>query len=169
MNAQKFTQKSLEAVQNAQNLASEYQNMQIEQVHLLAALVQQEDGLIPQLLRKMGKDSDAVATAAMSAVERLPHVTGSGRESGKIYVANDVDRVLSQAEKSADTMKDEYVSVEHLFLSLIENGNDDVRKIFQQFQIDRNTFLTTLQSVRGNTRVTSDSPEDTYEDRKSVV
>ena len=163
MNAQKFTQKSLEAVQNAQNLASEYQNMQIEQVHLLAALVQQEDGLIPQLLRKMGKDSDAVATAAMSAVERLPHVTGSGRESGKIYVANDVDRVLSQAEKSADTMKDEYVSVEHLFLSLIENGNDDVRKIFQQFQIDRNTFLTTLQSVRGNTRVTSDSPEDTYD------
>ncbi len=163
MNAQKFTQKSLEAVQNAQNLASEYQNMQIEQVHLLAALVQQEDGLIPQLLRKMGKDSDAVATAAMSTVERLPHVTGSGRESGKIYVANDVDRVLSQAEKSADTMKDEYVSVEHLFLSLIENGNDDVRKIFQQFQIDRNTFLTTLQSVRGNTRVTSDSPEDTYD------
>ncbi len=163
MNAQKFTQKSLEAVQNTQNLASEYQNMQIEQVHLLAALVQQEDGLIPQLLRKMGKDSDAVATAAMSAVERLPHVTGSGRESGKIYVANDVDRVLSQAEKSADTMKDEYVSVEHLFLSLIENGNDDVRKIFQQFQIDRNTFLTTLQSVRGNTRVTSDSPEDTYD------
>ena len=166
MNAQKFTQKSLEAVQNAQNLASEYQNMQIEQVHLLAALVQQEDGLIPQLLRKMGKDSDAVATAAMSAVERLPHVTGSGRESGKIYVANDVDRVLSQAEKSADTMKDEYVSVEHLFLSLIENGNDDVRKIFQQFQIDRNTFLTTLQSVRGNTRVTSDSPEDTYDVQK---
>ena len=163
MNAQKFTQKSLEAVQNAQNMASAYQNMQIEQVHLLAALVQQEDGLIPQLLRKMGKDSDAVATAAMSAVERLPHVTGSGRESGKIYVANDVDRVLSQAEKSADTMKDEYVSVEHLFLSLIENGNDDVRKIFQQFQIDRNTFLTTLQSVRGNTRVTSDSPEDTYD------
>ena len=163
MNAQKFTQKSLEAIQNAQNLAVEYQNMQIEQVHLLAALAKQEDGLIPQLLRKMGKDSEAFATAAMSEVEKLPHVTGSGRESGKIYVASDVDRVLTMAEKSAENMKDEYVSVEHLFLSLIENGNESVQKILKNNGIDRNGFLATLQSVRGNTRVTSDSPEDTYD------
>ena len=163
MNAQKFTQKSLEAIQNAQNLASEYQNMQIEQVHLVAALTQQDGGLIPQLLRKMNVDAEAFATAAMAEVEKLPHVTGSGRESGKIYVAQDVDQVLAGSEKIAETMKDEYVSVEHLFLSLIDHANNDVRALFQRFQIDRNRFLGVLQSVRGNTRVTSDSPEDTYD------
>ncbi len=161
MNAQKFTQKSLEAVQRANDLAVSNQHMQIEQVHLLTALLQQEDGLIPQLMKKMG--ADGLTTAAEKAMNGLHRVTGSGREAGKIYVANDVDRVLTGAEQIADRMKDEYVSVEHLFLALLDHGNDVVKKLMQQYGVQRNGFLSALQTVRGNTRVTSDAPEGTYD------
>ena len=116
MNAQKFTQKSLEAIQEAQNLAIEYQNMQIEESHLIVALIRQENGLIAQLLKKMELDSEAVETAAMAEVEKLPRVTGSGRESGKVYVSAAVDSALVYAEQMAEKMKDDYVSVEHVFL-----------------------------------------------------
>ncbi|MBQ9083328.1 MAG: type VI secretion system ATPase TssH, partial [Clostridia bacterium] len=161
MNAQKFTQKSLEAVQRANDLAVSNQHMQIEQVHLLTALLQQEDGLIPQLMKKMG--ADGLAAAAEKAMNGLHRVTGSGREAGKIYVATDVDRVLTGAEQIADRMKDDYVSVEHLFLALLDHGNDTVKKLMQQYGVQRNGFLSALQTVRGNTRVTSDSPEGTYD------
>lgn len=163
MNAQKFTQKSLEAIQEAQNLAIEYQNMQIEESHLIVALIRQENGLIAQLLKKMELDSEAVETAAMAEVEKLPRVTGSGRESGKVYVSATVDSALVYAEQMAEKMKDDYVSVEHVFLSLLENPDDAAKRIFAQFGIEKNKFLAVLQSVRGNTRVTSDSPEDTYD------
>ena len=163
MNAQKFTQKSLEAVQTANNIALENNNMQIEQEHLLYALLTMDESLIAQLLKKMEKDPQAVAQAVKQQIDKMPGVTGSGREAGKIYIAQDVDRVLAKAEGIADSMKDEYVSVEHLMIALLENPNKNLREIFKLFSIQKNEFLKVLQQVRGNTRVTSDSPESTYD------
>ncbi len=163
MNAQKFTQKSLEALQAAQDLAVEYGNMQIEQAHLFCALAAQEDGLVGQLLKKMGADPAAVHQAALQEVAGLPRVSGPGREEGKIYISQETDRTLVSAEKLADRMKDEYVSVEHLMLALLEQPNSGLRRLFQQYGITKDAFLSALMSVRGNTRVTSDSPEDTYD------
>ena len=163
MNAQKFTQKSLEAVQTANNIALENNNMQIEQEHLLYALLTMDESLIAQLLKKMEKDPQAVAQAVKQQIDKMPGVTGSGREAGKIYVAQDVDSVLAKAEGIADSMKDEYVSVEHLMIALLENPNKNLREIFKLFSIQKNEFLRVLQQVRGNTRVTSDSPESTYD------
>ena len=163
MNAQKFTQKSLEAVQTANNIALENNNMQIEQEHLLYALLTMDESLIAQLLKKMEKDPQAVAQAVKQQIDKMPGVTGSGREAGKIYVAQDVDSVLAKAEGIADSMKDEYVSVEHLMIALLENPNKNLRETFKLFSIQKNEFLKVLQQVRGNTRVTSDSPESTYD------
>ena len=163
MNAQKFTQKSLEAIQEANNLALSNNNMQIEQEHLLYALLTIDQSLIAQLIKKMGKDPQALAQAVGQEIDKMPGVTGSGREAGKIYVAQDVDTVLAKAENIADSMKDEYVSVEHLMLSLMENPNRNLKEIFKLFDIRKNDFLKVLQEVRGNTRVTSDSPEGTYD------
>ena len=163
MNAQKFTQKSLEAIQEANNLALSNNNMQIEQEHLLYALLTIDQSLIAQLIKKMGKDPQALTQAVKQEIDKMPGVTGSGREAGKIYVAQDVDTVLAKAENIADSMKDEYVSVEHLMLSLMENPNRNLKEIFKLFDIRKNDFLKVLQEVRGNTRVTSDSPEGTYD------
>ena len=163
MNAQKFTQKSLETIQLANNLALENNNMQIEQEHLLYALLKIDQSLIAQLLKKMGKDPQAFMQAVKQEIDKMPGVTGSGREAGKIYIAQDVDMVLAKAEKIADSMKDEYVSVEHLMISLMENPNQHLKELFKLFDIRKNDFLQVLQQVRGNTRVTSDSPEDTYD------
>ncbi len=163
MNAQNFTQKSLEAIQGAQSLALEYQHMQLEQIHLLAGLVRQEGGLIPQLLKKLGIDMDGFSKAVEQSVSSLPRVTGPGREAGKIYVSQDVDKALSLAEKLAGNMKDEYVSVEHIFLALLSEPDEVVGKLFQSWNIKKDKFLKVLSSVRGNTRVTSDTPEETYD------
>lgn len=163
MNAQKLTQKSLEALQTAQNLAIERQNMQIEQEHLAYALLQQESGLIPQLLKKIGIDTQSFEQSLLFEVEKLSGVTGSGRKSGEVYISSEVDSALVLAEKTAGKMKDEFVSVEHIFLALLEKPNSAVKKVFEAFALDKNKFLAALQTVRGNTRVTSDSPEDTYD------
>ena len=163
MNAQKFTQKSLEAIQDAQNLALQHNSMQIEQEHLLAALLEQDNGLIPQLMKRMEIDADSLRREVENRIDRMPGVTGPGREPGKIYVSGDVDRALADAEQQAERMKDEYVSVEHVFLSLLEHPNQGLRELFRQFGIDKNKFLTALSAVRGNTRVTSDTPEETYD------
>lgn len=163
MNAQKFTQKSLEAIQEAQNIAIQNNNMQIEEEHLVQALLAQENGLIPQLLKKMNIDPQAVLRSVENQVSKLPGVTGPGREAGKIYVSTDVDAVLADAEKEAGRMKDEYVSVEHVMLALLNRPNASMRNIFQMYSIQKNNFLSALSSVRGNTRVTSDSPEETYD------
>ena len=163
MNAQKFTQKSLEAIQSAQNIAVQYQNQQIEQAHLLYALADQEGGLIPELLQKLGAEPQQVIQACEQAIARIPKVSGPGREQGKIYVTQDVDRALTEAEALAGRMKDEYVSVEHILLSLMDTGNDAMKDIFQRFGIRKDDVLKALQSVRGNARVTSDTPEGTYD------
>ena len=163
MNAQKFTQKSLEAIQEAQNTALQHNSMQIEEEHLLSALFRQENGLIPQLFKKMGIDGEAFGRELENKINRMPGVTGPGREPGKIYVSGDVDRVLADAEQQAERMKDEYVSVEHIFLALLDHQNQGVRELFRSFGVDKNKFLSALSAVRGNTRVTSDSPEETYD------
>ena len=163
MNAQKFTQKSLEALQSAQNLAIEYQNIQIEQQHLVYALLMQENGLIGQLLKKMEVDLAAVQSAVRVELEKLSRMSGPGREEGKIYVSQEVDRALVDAEKTAERMKDDYVSVEHVMLALLDSPNSAMKQVYRQFGITKDRFLASLAGVRGNARVTSDSPESTYD------
>ena len=163
MNAQKFTQKSIEAIQDAQNIAVEYSNMNIEQSHLLWALIRQENGLAAQLFQRMGADVSGMETALKKAVEKLPKVTGSGRQPDTVYLTHDVDRVLTDAEKKAEQMKDEYVSVEHILLSLMDMPDSSIKDIFRMYGIEKSKFMTALQSVRGNAKVTSQNPEETYD------
>ncbi len=163
MNAQKFTQKSLEAIQAAQDLTIANQNTQMEEVHLLLALLEQEQGLIPELLRKMELPVDEITARARRTADNLPRMSGPGREAGKIYVSAPMDAMLTSAEKTAERMKDEYVSVEHLFLAMLDHPDGTVRDIFKSYSVDKNAFLKTLATVRGNTRVTGDSPESTYD------
>ncbi|CAB1238983.1 protein disaggregation chaperone [Ruminococcaceae bacterium BL-4] len=163
MNAQNFTQKSIDAVQGAQSLATANENMQIEQVHLLAALLQQENGLIPQLMKKMNVDPQAFLNAVNLEIKKLPGVSGPGREAGKIYVSQAVDSALNEAENAASHMKDEYVSVEHLLLGLLRKADKTLKDLFRTFGVTESGFLAALSSVRGNTRVTSDNPEGTYD------
>ena len=163
MNTQKFTQKSLEAIQIAHNIAVEHHNMQIEQLHLLDALLTQENSLVAQLMKRMNVDPAALERAVQQEIAKMPAVTGSGREEGKVYISQETDRALTKAEKTADNMKDEFVSVEHLMLGLMEEAGNSLKNILKLFGIEKNEFLKVLQQVRGNTRVTSDSPEDTYD------
>ena len=162
MNLQKFTQKSLEAIQNAQSKASEYGNAAICQEHIMLALLEQEQGLIPALLRKMGVDEGAFHREVLSKVERLPKVSYSG-EAGKVYVEQDVDAMLNNAENTAKQMGDEYVSVEHIFLAMLEKPSKGMQELFRTFGVDKDRTMKTLVDVRGNVRVTSDNPESTYD------
>ena len=162
MNTNQFTQKTMEALQAAQRIAVEYANNAVEQEHLLAALAQQQDGLIPQLLTTMGADPNAFAQAAMQKVEELPRVTGSGREPDKIYIGTDLDRALNAAEAQAKQMKDEYISVEWIFLGLIRRADKAAREIFKMFGITEENFMQAVSKVRANQPVSSDNPEDTY-------
>ena len=162
MNIEQMTQKTREALQAAQRIAVEYSNNAVEQEHLLAALAQQQDGLIPQMLQTMGTDPNAFAQAALQKVEALPRVTGSGRDPEKIYISNDLDRALNAAEQQAKQMKDEYISVEHVFLGILQRPGKAASEIFKAFGITTEKFMQTLSAVRGNQRVTSDNPEDTY-------
>ncbi len=163
MDLQKFTQKSIEAIQKAQSLSIEYQNPQIEQVHMIYALLTQESGLIPELLKKMNIDTNAFKESVKSEINKLSRVSGSGRESGKVYISADVDSVLVAAENKAAQMKDEFVSVEHIMIAVIEKPDAAIKRLLTSYAIDTNKFLNVLSSVRGNTRVTSDTPEDTYD------
>ena len=163
MNQNQYTQKSMEAIQRAQALATEYGQQTLEQSHLLYALMEQPEGLIPQLLIKMNKDAGQMAAAAMQEIEKLPRVHGQSREQGKTYVSQEMDRALQQAAKAAERMRDEYLSVEHLFLGLMAAPDRAVKALLQRFDIREADFLAALNTVRGATRVTSDNPEDTYE------
>ncbi|MBQ1411183.1 MAG: AAA family ATPase, partial [Oscillospiraceae bacterium] len=163
MNANKYTKRSMEAIQDAQSIALNHNHQQIEQLHLLMALLKQENGLIPQLLKRMGKTPESLEAAVEEKLRQLPAVTGSGREAGKYYIARSVDQLFSQAEEVAASMKDEFVSVEHLFLAMIDRPDNTVRALFQLYQIQREEAMQALAEVRGNQRVTSDNPEDTYE------
>ena len=162
MDINQFTQKAREALQAAQRIAVEYSNNTVEQEHLLAALAQQQDGLIPQMLTNMGTDPNAFAQAALQKVEALPRVTGSGRDPNQIYIGTDLDRALNAAEAQAKQMKDEYISVEHVFLGVLQRPGKGAAELFKAFSITTEKFMQTLSSVRGNQRVTSDNPEDTY-------
>ena len=162
MNAQKFTQKSLEAIQSAQSLYDEYGNAEMGQEHLLLALLRQDNGLIAQLMTKMGVDAASMQSQMLRAIEKLPRVSG-GRDASRLYVTSDLQKTLNQAEQTAEQMHDDFVSVEHLFLALIDTAGGAVRDLFRTFQIDRNKFLQALSTVRGSQRVTTDSPEDTYD------
>ena len=163
MNTQKLTQKSLEAIQSANGLAIENQNQQIEQVHLLSALLGQEGGLIPQLFEKIGVSVDNVQIQLKNAIDNLPAVTGSGRKADEVYVSQDVDRALREAEKEAAHMKDDFVSVEHLMLGLFDAMGNDLKKVLQPFSVTKEAFLEVLMKIRGNQRVTDQNPEETYD------
>ena len=163
MNAEKYTQKSLEAVREAQELVIRNQNMQIDQQHLLYALLTQEGGLIAQLLKKLHIDVNRMTNACNHEIQRIPKVTGPGREADKVYISQSVDAALVEAENQAQYMKDEFVSVEHIMLALLEKPNGAVKGVFTQFGLTKENFLAELQKVRGNTRVTSDNPEETYD------
>ena len=163
MNAQKMTQKSLEALQAAQSLAIEYENQSLAQEHLFCALLAQEDGLVGQLFQKMGVEPGNAQAAFAQKVSELPRVTGSGRDPDKVYVTTELDRALTAAEKAAARMKDEYVSVEHLVLGMLDSPSRAVKEVLKTFGVDKNRFLEALSKVRGNQRVTSDNPESTYD------
>lgn len=159
MNIQKFTQKSVEAVNDAEKIAVDYGNQEIEEEHLLLALLQQEDGLIPKLIEKMDIDLEYFKNDAVAMVEKRPKVSGSSQ----VYVGKDLNACLIHSEDEAKAMSDEYVSVEHIFLSMIHYPNRAIEAKFKEFGITRERFLEALSTVRGNVRVTSDNPEATYD------
>lgn len=163
MNAQKLTQKSIEAVQSAQDIAIEYQNNAIEPEHLMYSLLNQENGLIPQLMTKMNIENQSISNSVLSVISQMPKVSGSGRQSGTVYISNEADRIMVNAEQQAKNMKDEYVSVEHIFLAIIENPTSKLKEILKVFSVDKNKFLKVLMEVRGNTKVTNQNPEETYD------
>jgi ATP-dependent Clp protease ATP-binding subunit ClpB len=162
MNADKFTKKSLEALGTAQNIATENNNQQVTQEHLLYALIDQDGGLIGSLLRTMGVDNDRLLGELDELIRGLPGVTGSGREPDKIYIAPETDKALALAASIADKAKDEYVSVEHIMLGIIERPSEKVARLLKKYGIDRAGFLKALESVKSG-RVTSDDPESTYD------
>ena len=163
MNMNQFTQKSLEAIQNAQTIANEHGNQQIEQSHLLLALTEQEGGFIPQLLANLGLTVESFRAAVRHEVEKLPKVSSSGREADKVYIAPGVDRAMNQALTIAGGMKDEFVSVEHLLLALIDTADSNLKDLFRTYNVDKERVMRALAALRGNQRVTSDNPEETYE------
>ena len=162
MNFDQYTKRSLEAIQLMQNLAGEYGNQQLEQCHLLLALLRQDEGLTPQLLRNMGVTPESLEAAARSMVEKLPKVSG-GAAADRMYLSADLDKTLRSAQEQSKAMKDDYVSVEHLFLALLDTANRELKNLFSTYRITREDCLKALQAIRGNQRVTTDSPEGTYD------
>ncbi len=158
MNASKFTQKSIETINNAQSIAREYGNAQITQEHLLFALLSQEEGLIPQLISRMGIDTAPINAELRGKIERLPKVQGSQQ-----YLAQELNEAIESAEKNAEHMKDEYISVEHIMLGLFDQPSKEIKELFKKYHLSRDAFLKILSEVRGSARVTSDNPEETYD------
>ena len=157
MNMNQFTQKSLAAIQGAQDLAQEYGQQQIEQQHLLLALLNDEQGFIPQLLTAMGMTVPSFQAAVKAEVEKLPKVSGSGREADKVYVAQDVDKALKAAESTAQSMKDEYISVEHIFLGILECANRPLKELLRTYNVDKEKVMQALAA----SGATSGSPATT--------
>ena len=160
MNVQKLTQKSIEAVQAAQQTAAEHHNAQVQQIHLLHALVSQNDGLIPSMLNGMGADARQMAKDAESAIRSLPSVQGDRVD---VYLSRDLDNAFNEADKTAQSMGDAYISVEHLFIGLIKKADREVKSLFGKYSVTLESFMEKLKNVRGNRRVDSDSPESTYD------
>ena len=159
MNMQKLTQKSIEAIRDARAAALEYGNPQIEEAHLLFALLSQDGGLIPELIKKLRKSPDEMKKRAESIISSLPKVSGGG----EAYVSRELEISLNAAESRAEMMRDEYISVEHLALGLIDKGSGAIKKLFEDFGVTVESFLEVLASVRGSARVTTDDPESTYD------
>ena len=162
MNFNNYTQKSLEAVQSAKDMAISNGHQQMEQVHLLLALLQQDGGLTPQLLKKMDVTVESLEAAANAELRKIPSVRAS-RDADRFYITADMDAAFTAAEQEAQTMHDSYVSVEHLLLGLLETAKGGVKSLFDTYRITKEGVLKALQAVRGNQRVTTDSPESTYE------
>ena len=162
MDIQKFTQKSIEAIQKAQNLAIEHENSQIDQEHLLYALLIEDNSLIKELLKKMNV-SDEFEKAIKREIENKPSMHSNARQMDQVYISRDTDEALTDAQNTAEKMKDEYVSVEHIMIGLIDKANSKLKELFRTFNINKNNFLKVLSEVRGNTRVTTDNPEETYD------
>ncbi len=160
MDSNKFTRNSIQAITKSEQVAEEYGNSEIQPVHLLYALLD-KDGLIAKILTRTGADTDGLLSAARDEIESLPRVSGSG--AGNVYLSAGVNKIFTAADKLAASFKDEYISVEHLFLSLIDSDDSRVKKLLSRFDIERDTFLSELKKVRGNTSVKSDNPEDTYD------
>ena len=163
MNTQKFTQKSMQAIMSAQNEAIERNNMQVEAEHLLYALLVQESGLIPRLVEKMGLDLDFTIKTVEGYLSKIPSVSGPGREQGKVYVSQTVEKILLEAEKQSGIFKDEYVSVEHIMLAFFEISSQHIREILEKTGIEKLRFLEAPKAVRSSSKVASDNPEETYE------
>mgnify|MGYP000006425001 FL=1 len=163
MNAEKLTQKSIEAIKKAQSLAAENGNNSVEEEHLLYALVTQQDGLVSELIKKLGGSSENIASALDAEISKFPKVSGSGYDPGRIYVSSELDAALSEAEKEAEKMKDEYISVEHILLGLIDRPSICVGRILNSNGINKSSVLAALKTIRGNQKVKSDNPEDTYD------
>ena len=162
MDIQKFTQKSIEAIQKAQNLAIEHENSQIDQEYLLYALLVGENSLIKELLKKMNV-SDEFENAIKREIDNKPSMHSNARQMDQVYISRDTDEALTDAQNTAEKMQDEYVSVEHIMIGLIDKANSKLKELFRTFKIDKNSFLKVLSEVRGNTRVTTDNPEGTYD------
>ncbi len=163
MNANKFTQKSMDAVSAAQDVSASYQNNEVEQMHLLYALLNDEGGLIPQVMTKMGVDAGGLKAAALKFIEGMSRVSGGGRAANTIYVSSELNTALVEAEKIAEHMNDDYVSVEHLLLGMVEKPDSGVSSLFKSFGVEKKRLLDVLKEIRGNQRVTSQNPEDTYD------
>ena len=163
MNMNQLTQKTIEALQRAQAIAVEYQHMQVDQEHLMCALLEDGSALIPQLLQKCGMNVEGLRAALQDALGRIPRVSGPGREADKVYISPDMEKALVEAEARAKQMKDEYLSVEHVWMGICQKPNARVKDILRTFGWDEAAFLKALSEVRGATRVTTDSPEETYD------
>ena len=159
MNTQKLTQKSIEVINNAQSIAQEYGNQQLEQAHFLKALVDQENGITGELLKKCGVDVKAFSEAVGKLIEGYPKVSGNG----SVYLSQTADRALTAAEKLAERMGDEYTSVEHLFLGIVNEADRNIKDILKNFGISSGNLMSALKDIRGNRKVNSDNPEDTYD------
>ncbi|HCL02766.1 MAG TPA: type VI secretion system ATPase TssH, partial [Lachnoclostridium phytofermentans] len=158
MNISKFTQKSLKAVQDCEKLAYEYGHQQIDEEHFLYCLLNDKEGLLPKLFQKMDINTEVFLAQLQGLLDKRPKVSG-----GEVYISNDLNKVLIYAENEASAMGDQYVSVEHLFLSILKYPNKEIARLFKDFNINKDRFLTALASVRGNQQVRSDNPEATYD------
>ena len=163
MNLQKFTQKSVEALQAAQNMTIEYGNQQMCQEHLLLALTQQQDGLIAQLFRQIGASPETIAAKLQNAVDRIPKAGGSGIDPEKIYISRETEQALTEAEHQAEQMRDDFVSVEHIVLGILQKAQKNIADILSENGVTRDSFLAALKQTRGSQRVTTDNPEGTYD------
>ena len=163
MNMNQLTQKTRSAFERAQSIAIEYQHMQVDQEHLMLALTETDDDLISQLLTRCGISVDALRQGLTDNLNRIPRVSGSGREPGTVYIAPDLDKALLEAEKAAKRMKDDFISVEHIWMGLCEKPSANVSRLLKSLGYREDAFLKALSDVRGAARVTTDSPEDTYD------